>query len=130
MDYNVGMSMTFDFSELFNEMKDMKCFKNDMEKIRQEIIDVATLEMQEAIRRVYFLNAPRLKGKAQKFVIPLPRLQDAVVTEWKRDVVESYINQEKLDRGSGVNEKIFVDINGDLIAKRSMYRRPGLRMTK
>ena len=130
MDYNVGMSMKFDFSDLFKEMKGIKFSEKDIKKIRQEIIDVATLEMQEAIRRVYFLNAPRLKGKAQKFVIPLPRLQDAVVTKCENDVVESYIDQEKLDRGSGVNEKIFIDVNGELIAKRSMYRRPGLRMTK
>ena len=72
MDYNVSMRMEFDFSDLFDEMKKIKDF--DMKDIEQEIVEVATSEMREAIKRVYFLNAPRLKGKAQKFVIPLRSL--------------------------------------------------------
>lgn len=122
--------MKFDFSDLFNEMKGIKHFEKDVKRIRREIIQVATLEMQDAIRRVYFLNAPRLKGKAQKFVIPLPNLQKAVVTTCRNGVVRSYIDETQLDHGSDANAEIFIDVNKQLIAKRSMYRRPGLRMTK
>ena len=122
------MSMTFDFSDLFGEMRKIEKF--NMKDIEQEIVRVATAEMQEAIRQVYAQNAPNLKGRAQKFVIPLPNLQNAVVSKCENDVVESYIDEEKLDHGSCVNEKIFTDINGDLIAKLWFSRRQHLRMTK
>ena len=127
MAYNVSMRMEFDFSDLFDEMKKIKDF--NMKDIEQEIVEVATSEMREAIKRVYFLNAPRLKGKAQRFVIPLPKLQNAVVSKCAGGKVESYIDQTQLDRGSGANASIFIDVNGDLIAKRSLYRRRGLRVT-
>ena len=122
--------MTFDFSELFNKMGAIKHFEKDMKNIEQEIVEAATSEMQKAIERVYFINAPRLKGKAQKFVIPLKTLQNAVITKNENGVIESYIDQTQLDRGSGANANIFIDINSQLIAKRSLYREPGLRMTK
>ena len=60
MAYNVNMSMTFDFSDLFGEMRKIEKF--NMKDIEQEIVRVATAEMQEAIRQVYAQNAPNLKG--------------------------------------------------------------------
>lgn len=128
MAYNVGMRMTFDFSDLFKEMRGIEKF--NMKDIEQEIAEVATSEMRKAIREVYTINAPNLKGRAQRFVIPLPKLQDAVVSKCEGDIVESYIDQAKLDHGSGVNTNIFIDVNGDLIAKLWFYRRQHLKMTK
>lgn len=130
MAYNVGMRMTFDFSDLFNEINNLKEFPKKIKDIKKEIAKAATLEMQRAIQEVYITNAPRLKGKAQKYVIPLPKLQKAVTTEWKDNVVESYINQEKLDREPNANTNIFIDVNGGLIAKLPLYREQGLKMKK
>lgn len=123
------MNMKFDFSDLFNEIKKIKDFPKDIKDIEKEIVEAATSAMQKAIQQVYTENAPRLKGKAQRFVIPLPKLQNAVTTEYENGVVESYIDQAKLDRGSGANTNIFIDVNGDLIAKLWFYRRQHLRVT-
>lgn len=124
------MSMEFDFSDLFKEIKDIKNFPKKIKDIKKEIAKAATSEMQRAIQQVYTINAPRLRGKAQRFVIPLPKLQKAVTTEWKDNVVESYINQEKLDREPNANTNIFIDVNGGLIAKLPLYREQGLKMKK
>lgn len=49
MSYNVGMSMKFDFSDLFNEIKKIEGFPKDIKDIEKEIVEAATSAMQKAI---------------------------------------------------------------------------------